>query len=93
MFVTPSIKYQISHLLENGIKEIDLSEFPFGKVREALEELGYYCSKLKDWINKESLDYKLPIINQETNEATGYVLTGSFYRGYCKIKKDETSTQ
>ena len=39
--IFPSIKYQLEPLLRDGPQELDLSDFPFGKVRQALKEFGY----------------------------------------------------
>lgn len=83
-------KRKIKDHLSKGLKEIDLSNYPFGKVREVLEELGYRFSdskyefvELDDWVNGWQLDYWAYIFKDE--EYTGYLIEGSFWYGTCKI--------
>lgn len=81
-----STKDKIKALLSDGLKEIDLSDYPFGKVREALEELGYYLDQDDDWINGWSVDYCTFVYNDKGY--TDYMLSGSLWYGTCNLVKE-----
>lgn len=89
------IKIEIKNLLKDGLKEINFSKYPFGIVREALEELGYTLGEcvdgkyqeLYDWVNGWELDYAADIFMN--NKPTMYTIVGSFWFGTCQIVKYE----
>lgn len=98
------IKDEIKELLREGLRELDLSDYPFGKVREVLDELGYALGDtpiesdvFDDYVNGWELDYSLYIFkqNEETGdvEYTGYVIAGSFWYGTCEILKYDVSDE
>ena len=39
--------YEIEKLLTDGLKEIDFSDYPFGKVKDVLEKRGFQLSSYK----------------------------------------------
>lgn len=87
--------YEIEKLLTDGLKEINFSDYPFGKLREVLEKRGFklsnykeYYADLDDWINGWELDYFAYILDSR-NTYTGYYLTGSFFYGTCYMIKDD----
>ena len=86
--------YEIEKLLTNGLGEIDFSDYPFGKVADVLEKLGFQLSESKDsyqdlcdWVNGWELDYLAYILDKKDNY-TGYLLKGSFYYGTCYMMKE-----
>lgn len=81
---------KIKDLLKDGLKEIDLSNYPFGKIRAVLEDLGYSFSvsdyefsELDNWVDGWELDYYAYIF--KNGSYTGFCIQGSFWYGTCRI--------
>ena len=91
-------KDKIRNFLKDGLKQIDLSDYPFGKVKDVLEEFGYTLGdpprrnspdQVTDWINGWELDYWAYIYKDK--QYTGYMLSGSFWYGTCDLVKYDVS--
>ena len=95
-----NVKDTIWEVLSDGLTEWDFSEYPFGKVRDVLEEQGYTLGDepgencpdyVTDWTNGWELDYWAYIYKD--GQYTGYMLHGSFWYGTCYLMKYDVSNQ
>lgn len=84
--IFPSIKYQLELLLRDGPQELDLSDFPFGKVRQVLEEFGY---DILDFDTDPGAGFYSGRICFKSGKDTGFLICGDFWDGTCKIVKNE----
>lgn len=90
----PTKEEIVEYFKENGLVECNLNYVAFATLREALEELGYTISWLREDQNYGSIEingYALYFWSciWKDNKYTNYVICGSFYYGDMNIDKDE----